>query len=83
MKYPMIELGLARFATPEEISTFEKVDALLEKVSDETFDNIVSAISDYAFDYQGTRKYYQRVYRIAKKLGLKTSELLLWYYVEN
>lgn len=83
MKYPMIELGLARFATPEEISTFEKVDALLEKVSDENFDNIVSAISDYAFDYQGSRKYYQRVYRIAKKLGLETSELMLWYYVEN
>lgn len=83
MNNTMIDMGLARYATAEEVSVFDKVEALLKNVSDETFDKVVTAISDYVFDYERNRKYYQRVYRLAKKLGIMPSELMLWYFIEE
>ena len=84
MKNMMIDMGLARYATPEEVSVFNKVDALLNKVSDDFYDDVVTAISNHVFMFrENTRKYYQRIYRYAKKLGVKPSELILWYYIES
>ena len=83
MNNTMIDMGLARYATAEEVSVFDKVEALLKNISDETFDKVVTAISDYAFDYERNRKYYQRIYRLAKKLGIMPSELMLWYFIEE
>lgn len=85
MNKMMNDLGLVRYATPEEIIQFEKVDALLNKVDEFWFDDIVVALSNYMFEYRpkATRKYYQRVYRQAKKLGVSTKELITWYCVES
>lgn len=84
MNKMMNDLGLVRYATPEEVSVFNKVDALLNKVSDDFYDDVVTAISNHVFMFrENTRKYYQRIYRYAKKLGVKPSELILWYYVES
>lgn len=80
----MIDMGLARYATPEEVFVFNKVDALLDKVSDDFYDDIVTAISNHVFMFrENTRKYYHRIYRYAKKLNVKPSELILWYYIES
>lgn len=84
MKNMMIDMGLARYATAEEVSVFNKVNALLNEVSDDFYDDIVTAISNHVFMFrENTRKYYQRIYRYAKKLGVKPSELILWYYIES
>lgn len=78
----MIEMGLARYATADEVATFKKVDALLKEVSDETFDRITTAISEHVFGAT-SRKYYQRIWRYAHKLGVTPKELILWYYIED
>lgn len=84
MNKMMNDLGLVRYATAEEVSVFNKVDALLNTVSDDFYDDIVTAISNHVFMFrENTRKYYQRIYRYAKKLGIKPSELILWYYIES
>ncbi len=85
MNKMMNDMGLVRYATLEEVAVFKKVDAILNKVDDDRFDDIVVALSNYMFEYrpQNTRKYYQRVYRMAKKLGITTNELVTWYCMES
>ena len=71
-----------RFATPEEIAVYESVKEILYKLDDEAFDDVVVACSNHAF-FGGDKTTYQRMYRRAKKYGIKPGDLMLWYYIEE
>lgn len=70
--------------TDEEIiKQWHKVNNILSSLDDDTFQDYIEIIGDYQFAYSIERKRaYSRVYRIAKKLGLTVSDLVLWDCIE-
>lgn len=70
--------------TDEEIiKQWHKVNNILSSLDDDTFQDYIEIIGDYQFAYSIERKRaYNRVYRIAKKLGLTVSDLILWDCIE-
>lgn len=74
-----------RYATKEEINTYEWVDAFLSQFDANDFMQVVNAVSLYAIE--GGRKNYQRVYRLVHKHGLhllqiSVPDLVTWYFIE-
>ena len=74
--------NLTRAATDEEIEIYEKVKAILYNLSDEDFETVIEACSNHAF-YGGDKSTYSRMYRQAKKYGIKPGDLMTWYYIED
>lgn len=67
----------------EIISRWHKVNNILSSLDDNTFQDYIEIISDYQFTYGIERKRaYNRVYRIAKKLGVTVNDLVLWDCIE-
>ena len=70
-----------RYATPEEVKIYRKINSLLREDSD-LFDRVNFAVNDLIFSYGEERKQkYRKVYYLANKLSVKVSELEIWYCV--
>ena len=69
-----------RYATPEEIAIYDKIEEQLQHISDGFFDVIITACSNHAF-FGGDKSTYSRVYRLAKKLNTTVDNLMTWYYI--
>lgn len=68
----------------EDIKKWNEVNDCLLKLDDNTWIKYNDAISDYVWNYETseTKKLYNRVYRIGKKLGFTVKELEMWYCCE-
>ncbi len=65
------------------ISRWHKVNNILSSLDDDIFQDYIEIIGDYQFAYGAERKRaYNRVYRIAKKLGITVNDLVLWDCIE-
>ena len=73
--------GYVRYATPDEIVLFKKVEKILQKVSDSTYERIFEACSDHAF--LKAKPSYNKVYYWAKKFNLTVPALMNWYYITD
>lgn len=71
-----------RYATPEEIAIYKRVKKILYKLDDIAFETVSEACSNHAF-FGGDKSTYARMYRQAKKYGIKPGDLMLWYYIED
>lgn len=66
------------------IKKWHKVNDILSNLDDNTFQDYIEIIGDYQWAWESTerKRTYNRVYRIAKKLGLTVSDLVLWDCIE-
>ncbi len=72
-----------REATQQEAATYEAIEAMLETFTDDEFDKLVEACSEYAFSYgPGRKAAYKKVWRMAHNLWVSVSDLMTWYCVE-
>lgn len=73
-----------RYAYAEEINLYNEVEAILADMSLDEMDNIIEIVGDYVWAYKSEeiRKTYQRVYRLAKKLGTTVKALKTWYFID-
>lgn len=74
-----------RSATAEEIAIYEKVEAILDTLSDDAVDALIEAIGDYAFSVGSPKKKELResLARSAAELGVSVDELETWYWVDE
>lgn len=77
-----------REATKEEKNVYAHVMDLLdvwaEKHGEESAEKAIETIGDYVFSiypYE-RKKNYNRVYRLAKRMGATVSELVTWYCID-
>ena len=72
-----------REATEEEVKVYKMVESKLDEMTEEEVEEIIEAVTDWTSAWGSEKKNsYNKVYRIAKKLGVTTGELETWYYVE-
>lgn len=76
-------MKMFRTATANEVAIYHKVENLL--TTEELFEKALDVVSDRVFNYNTslTKVYYNRVYRLAKSLGLTVQEMEIWYFVEE
>lgn len=74
-----------RSATAEEIAIYEKVEAILDTLSDDAVDALIEAIGDYAFSIGSTKRKELRetLAQSTTGLGVSVEELETWYWVEE
>jgi len=68
----------------EDIKKWNEINDCLLNLDDDTYMEYNDIISDYVWNCNAseTKKLYNRVYRIGKKLGYTVKELELWYCCE-
>lgn len=68
----------------ETIAKWHKVNDILSNLDDNTFQDYIEIIGDYQWAYETAerKRTYNRVYRIAKKLGVTVNDLVLWDCIE-
>jgi len=77
-----------REATTEEKATYARVSNLFDELSEacgeDAVDRAIETIGDYVFSiYPYERKAnYNRVYKLAKRMGATVSELTTWYCID-
>lgn len=74
-----------RSATAEEIAIYEKVEAILDTLSDDEVDALIDVIGDYAFSIGSAKRKELReaLVQSTTGLGVSVEELETWYWVEE
>ena len=69
----------------DDIKKWNEINNCLLNLDDDTYMEYTDTISDYAWNCNTseTKKLYNRVYRIGKKLGFTVKELEMWYCCEQ
>lgn len=76
---------LIREAIVEEMAIYNRVEAVLNTLTDEETTNFIETVSDRVFrtfDKAIDKAIYQRVYRLGKKYGFTVDELETWYCID-
>lgn len=76
---------LIREATNEEMAIFNRVEAVLDTLSEEEETRFVETVGDRVFrtfDKATDKAIYNRVYRLGKKYGFTVEELETWYCID-
>lgn len=76
---------LIREATAEEMAIYNRVEAVLDTLTDEETTNFIETVGDRVFrtfDKATDKAIYQRVYRLGKKYGFTVDELETWYCID-
>ena len=68
----------------DDIKKWNAINNRLCELDGDTWLTYMDAISDYVWNYKAseTKRLYNRVYRIGKKLGYTVKELEMWYCCE-
>ena len=69
----------------DDIKKWNAINNRLCELDGDTWLTYMDAISDYVWNYETskTKRLYNRVYRIGKKLGYTVKELEMWYCCEQ
>ena len=76
---------LIREATTEEMAIYEKVETILDTLSEEEEENFIETVGNRifrTFDEATDKAIYNKVYRLGKKYGLTVEELETWYCID-
>lgn len=76
---------LIRPATAEEMAIYNRVEAVLDTLTDEETMDFIETVGDRVFrtfDKAKDKAIYQRVYRLGKKYGFTVEELETWYCID-
>lgn len=74
-----------REATKEEIANYNAIEAIIETLNDEEFEQMVETVGDYVFNIESgkeTKRLYNKVYRLANKLNTTVKALVDWYCID-
>ena len=69
-------------ATNEEMAIFNRVEAVLNTLTEEEEARFIETVGDRVFDYKRDKAIYNRVYRLGKKYGFTVDELETWYCID-
>lgn len=81
----MMYSELIREATAEEMTIFNRVEAVTKTMTEEEFEHFYETIGDKVFHTIVDAPYktiYNRVYRLGKKYGFTVDELETWYCID-
>ncbi len=76
---------LIREATNEEMAIYEKVETILDTLTEEEEEDFIETVSNRVFrtfDKTTDKAIYNKVYRLGKKYGLTVEELETWYCID-
>ena len=76
---------LIREATNEEMAIFNRVEAVLNTLTEEEEAHFIETVGDRVFrtfDKATDKAIYNRVYRLGKKYGFTVDELETWYCID-
>ena len=74
-----------REATETEMAIFNRVEAVLNTLTEEEETHFIETVSDRVFrtfDKATDKAIYNRVYRLGKKYGFTVEELETWYCID-
>lgn len=77
---------LIREATTEEMVIYEKVESILDTLSEEEEEQFVETVGDRVFrtfEEATDKAIYNKLYRLAKKYGLTVEECETWYCIDT
>lgn len=77
--------NLIREATNEEMAIFNRVEAVLDTLTEEQEAHFIETVGDRVFrtfDKATDKAIYNRVYRLGKKYGFTVEELETWYCID-
>ncbi len=77
--------NLIREATDAEMSIFNRVETVLNTLTEEEEARFIETVGDRVFrtfDKATDKAIYNRVYRLAKKYGFTVEELETWYCID-
>jgi hypothetical protein len=66
------------------IKQWHKVNDILSSLDDDTFQDYIEMIGNYVWecDTAERKRAYNKLYRVAKKLGITVNDLVLWDCIE-
>ena len=71
-----------REATSEEMAIYNKVEEVVNNLSDEEAERFTEIVSDRVWDYTTSKTIYNKVYNLGKKYGFTVAELETWYCID-
>lgn len=77
--------NLIREATETEMAIFNRVEAVLNTLTEEEEAHFIETVGDRifrTFDKATDKAIYNRVYRLGKKYGFTVEELETWYCID-
>ena len=77
--------NLIREATETEMAIFNRVEAVLNTLTEEEETHFIETVGDRVFrtfDKATDKAIYNRVYRLGKKYGFTVEELETWYCID-
>ena len=77
--------NLIREATETEMAIFNRVEAVLNTLTEEEEAHFIETVGDRIFrtvDKATDKAIYNRVYRLGKKYGFTVEELETWYCID-
>ena len=77
--------NLIREATETEMTIFNRVEAVLNTLTEEEEAHFIETVGDRVFrtfDKATDKAIYNRVYRLGKKYGFTVEELETWYCID-
>ena len=74
---------VAREATVEEVKVYNKVEEVLNTLTDEEYEKVIETVSERVFGMDNNKTTYNKVYRLAKKYGFTVEEMETWYCIDT
>lgn len=71
-----------REATSEEVAIYNKIEAILDTLTEEEQNTFIETVGDRVFDYTHSKAIYNKCYRLAKKYNVTVDELETWYCID-
>ena len=74
-----------RPATLDEIRIYNVVNEYANTLTDDQYFDLVDQVSEYVFAWRKDerRKAYQKLYRLARKIGVTVADLGTWYCIDE
>lgn len=73
----------AHCASKEERAIYQKLNAQMNTLDDERVDKTMESIGAYIWaDSTERKRAYSKVYRIAKRFGVRVNDLVTWYCMD-
>ncbi len=72
-----------REATSQEVATWKKVDDILDKLSDQEFEEILDVCWNKAMSKKDSLQNLEMKIRKLNLHGITTKEVMTWYYVND